>query len=193
MTASSGWRIARAIMLHIHDSSCPCSAGRLRSLLISARTRRAIFLKSRSKTRERTQKDRRVQGRNGNAQRRPIDEIAPSCEGARSFLLARRDNDVACVGDFRRFVRDLGRALLFHQARARGALPRRHRVDSHHARGRGAVPIAWRRGVLRPALAHRRAVIAFAIAELAIPFSLVALGEQWISRRSRAFSLRPCR
>ena len=43
------------------------------------------------------------------------------------------------------------------------------------------VPIAWRRGVLRPALAHKRAVIAFAIAELAIPFSLVALGEQWIS------------
>jgi drug/metabolite transporter (DMT)-like permease len=43
------------------------------------------------------------------------------------------------------------------------------------------VPIAWRRGVLRPALAHKRAVIAFAIAELAIPFTLVALGEQWIS------------
>jgi drug/metabolite transporter (DMT)-like permease len=43
------------------------------------------------------------------------------------------------------------------------------------------VPIAWRRGVLRPALAHKRAVVAFAIAELAIPFSFVALGEQWIS------------
>jgi drug/metabolite transporter (DMT)-like permease len=43
------------------------------------------------------------------------------------------------------------------------------------------VPIAWRRGVLRPVLAHKRAVIAFAIAELALPFWLVALGEQWIS------------
>jgi drug/metabolite transporter (DMT)-like permease len=43
------------------------------------------------------------------------------------------------------------------------------------------VPIAWRRGVLRPVLAHKGAIIAFAIAELAIPFSLIALGEQWIS------------
>jgi drug/metabolite transporter (DMT)-like permease len=43
------------------------------------------------------------------------------------------------------------------------------------------VPIAWRRGVLRPALDHKGAVIAFAIAELAIPFSLIAAGEQWIS------------
>lgn len=43
------------------------------------------------------------------------------------------------------------------------------------------VPIAWHRGVLRPALAHKAAVSAFGIAELVIPFSLIALGEQWIS------------
>jgi drug/metabolite transporter (DMT)-like permease len=43
------------------------------------------------------------------------------------------------------------------------------------------VPIAWKRGVLRPALHHKGAVVAFAIAELAIPFSLIAAGEQWIS------------
>jgi drug/metabolite transporter (DMT)-like permease len=43
------------------------------------------------------------------------------------------------------------------------------------------VPIAWKRGVLRPAMAHKGAVIAFAIAELAIPFTLIAAGEQWIS------------
>lgn len=43
------------------------------------------------------------------------------------------------------------------------------------------VPIAVKRGVLRPALAHKRAVIAFAIAELVVPFSLIAVGEQWIS------------
>jgi drug/metabolite transporter (DMT)-like permease len=43
------------------------------------------------------------------------------------------------------------------------------------------VPIAWHRGVLRPVFAHKRAVIAFAIAELVIPFSLIAMGEQWIS------------
>jgi drug/metabolite transporter (DMT)-like permease len=43
------------------------------------------------------------------------------------------------------------------------------------------VPVAWHRGVLQPVFAHKRAVIAFAIAELAIPFSLIAMGEQWIS------------
>ena len=43
------------------------------------------------------------------------------------------------------------------------------------------VPIAMSRGVLKPALAHKGAVIAFAVAELVIPFSLIALGEQWIS------------
>src|ERR1044071_3160343 len=43
------------------------------------------------------------------------------------------------------------------------------------------VPIAWRRGSLQRAFAHRGAIIAFAVAELVIPFSLIAMGEQWIS------------
>jgi len=43
------------------------------------------------------------------------------------------------------------------------------------------VPIAARRGVLRPALAHKGAVCAFAFAELVVPFFLIAFGEQWIS------------
>ena len=43
------------------------------------------------------------------------------------------------------------------------------------------IPIAWKRGVLRPALAHIRAVAAFAVAELVIPFFLIAFGEQWLT------------
>ncbi len=43
------------------------------------------------------------------------------------------------------------------------------------------VPIAWRRGSLQRAFAHKWAVTAFAVAELVIPFSLIAMGEQWIS------------
>ena len=43
------------------------------------------------------------------------------------------------------------------------------------------LPIAWRRGVLRPALRHKGAVCAFAIAELVFPFFLIAYGEQFIS------------
>ncbi|HEX2492306.1 MAG TPA: DMT family transporter [Steroidobacter sp.] len=43
------------------------------------------------------------------------------------------------------------------------------------------VPIAWKRGVLRPAFAHMRAVSAFAAAQLMIPFSLIAAGEERIS------------
>jgi drug/metabolite transporter (DMT)-like permease len=42
-------------------------------------------------------------------------------------------------------------------------------------------PIAWRRGSLQKAFAHKGAVTAFAVAELVIPFSLIAMGEQWIS------------
>lgn len=42
-------------------------------------------------------------------------------------------------------------------------------------------PIAWKRGVLRPAFAHKTAIATFAIAELVVPFSLIAMGEQWIS------------
>ena len=43
------------------------------------------------------------------------------------------------------------------------------------------LPIAWKRGVLRPALGHKKAVIAFAIAELVFPFFLIAWGEQYMS------------
>ncbi|HEY6642030.1 DMT family transporter [Povalibacter sp.] len=43
------------------------------------------------------------------------------------------------------------------------------------------VPIAWKRGVLRPAMRHKTAVFAFAIAELVIPFFLIAFGEQWLT------------
>jgi drug/metabolite transporter (DMT)-like permease len=42
-------------------------------------------------------------------------------------------------------------------------------------------PIAWRRGVLQPALRHRGAIVAFAFAELIIPFPLISLAETWIS------------
>jgi drug/metabolite transporter (DMT)-like permease len=43
------------------------------------------------------------------------------------------------------------------------------------------VPIAWYRGALAPALRHKGAIVAFAISELVIPFSLIALGERWLS------------
>ena len=43
------------------------------------------------------------------------------------------------------------------------------------------VPLAWKRGVLAPALRHKAAVCAFAVAELVIPFVLIAQGEQWLS------------
>jgi drug/metabolite transporter (DMT)-like permease len=43
------------------------------------------------------------------------------------------------------------------------------------------VPIACKRGVLKPALRHKAAVTAFAVAELVIPFLLIAQGEQWVS------------
>ncbi len=42
-------------------------------------------------------------------------------------------------------------------------------------------PIAWRRGSLQKAFTHKVAVTTFAVAELVIPFSLIAMGEQWIS------------
>jgi len=43
------------------------------------------------------------------------------------------------------------------------------------------VPIAVHRGVLRPAFQHKGAIVAFAIIELVIPFSLIPIGELWIS------------
>lgn len=43
------------------------------------------------------------------------------------------------------------------------------------------VPLAWRRGVLKPVLAHKGWIVAFTIAELVIPFLLISIGEQWIT------------
>lgn len=43
------------------------------------------------------------------------------------------------------------------------------------------VPVAWKRGTLRAAAARWRGACAFALAELVIPFSLISLGERWIS------------
>lgn len=42
------------------------------------------------------------------------------------------------------------------------------------------LPIAWRRGALRALAAHKRAIVAFALVEFAIPFSAISLGERWI-------------
>ena len=43
------------------------------------------------------------------------------------------------------------------------------------------LPIAWHRGVLKPALAHKGAIVAFAICELVIPFSAISFAETRIS------------
>jgi drug/metabolite transporter (DMT)-like permease len=43
------------------------------------------------------------------------------------------------------------------------------------------LPIAWKRGSLREVALHKRAVCAFAFAELVGPFFLISLGEQWVS------------
>lgn len=43
------------------------------------------------------------------------------------------------------------------------------------------IPIAIHRGALRPALRHKGAIVAFAISDLAIPFLLISIAEQWIS------------
>jgi drug/metabolite transporter (DMT)-like permease len=43
------------------------------------------------------------------------------------------------------------------------------------------MPIAWRRGALRSLGGHKTAIAAFGLVEFAIPFSLIALGERWIS------------
>lgn len=43
------------------------------------------------------------------------------------------------------------------------------------------LPIAWRRGALRPLGRHKAAICAFALAEFAVPFSAIAFGERWIS------------
>ena len=43
------------------------------------------------------------------------------------------------------------------------------------------LPIAWQRGALRSLAGHKAAIIAFGLVEFAIPFSLISLGERWIS------------
>jgi len=43
------------------------------------------------------------------------------------------------------------------------------------------LPIAWRRGALRSLGKHKTALIAFASVEFVIPFSVISLGERWIS------------
>jgi drug/metabolite transporter (DMT)-like permease len=43
------------------------------------------------------------------------------------------------------------------------------------------MPIAWRRGALRSLAKHKAPIVAFGLIEFAIPFSLIALGERWIS------------
>ncbi len=43
------------------------------------------------------------------------------------------------------------------------------------------LPIAWRRGALRPLLAHKGAICAFGLVEFAVPFAAISLAERWIS------------
>jgi len=43
------------------------------------------------------------------------------------------------------------------------------------------LPIAWQRGALRSLGKHKAAICAFGLVEFAIPFSLISLGERWIS------------
>jgi len=43
------------------------------------------------------------------------------------------------------------------------------------------LPVAWHRGALAPALRHKGAIVAFAIAELVVPFSLIAVAERWLT------------
>jgi drug/metabolite transporter (DMT)-like permease len=43
------------------------------------------------------------------------------------------------------------------------------------------LPIAWRRGALRPLRSHKAAIFAFAMAEFVIPFLVISFGERWIS------------
>jgi drug/metabolite transporter (DMT)-like permease len=43
------------------------------------------------------------------------------------------------------------------------------------------MPIAWRRGALRSLGRYKMPICAFALVEFVIPFSLISLGERWIS------------
>jgi drug/metabolite transporter (DMT)-like permease len=43
------------------------------------------------------------------------------------------------------------------------------------------LPIAWHRGALRGLWPHKLSILIFAVVEFAIPFSLISIGERWIS------------
>jgi drug/metabolite transporter (DMT)-like permease len=43
------------------------------------------------------------------------------------------------------------------------------------------LPIAWHRGALRGLWAHKLPILMFALVEFAVPFSLISIGERWIS------------
>jgi drug/metabolite transporter (DMT)-like permease len=43
------------------------------------------------------------------------------------------------------------------------------------------MPIAWHRGALRSLGDHKAAICAFGLVEFAIPFTLISIGERWIS------------
>jgi drug/metabolite transporter (DMT)-like permease len=43
------------------------------------------------------------------------------------------------------------------------------------------LPVAWKRGSLKGLLSHKRIVLAFAFAELIVPFILISAGERWVS------------
>jgi drug/metabolite transporter (DMT)-like permease len=43
------------------------------------------------------------------------------------------------------------------------------------------LPLAWRRGALRGLANRKAAVVAFALVEFAVPFTVISLGERWIS------------
>jgi drug/metabolite transporter (DMT)-like permease len=42
------------------------------------------------------------------------------------------------------------------------------------------LPVAWRRGALRAVNEHKRAMLAFSLAEFVIPFCAISVGERWI-------------
>lgn len=43
------------------------------------------------------------------------------------------------------------------------------------------LPVAWKRGSLKGLLSHKRVMVAFAFAELIVPFILISVGERWVS------------
>jgi drug/metabolite transporter (DMT)-like permease len=43
------------------------------------------------------------------------------------------------------------------------------------------LPIAWHRGALRDLWTHKAAIVAFAVAEFAVPFCMISFGERWIA------------